>query len=640
MARGFETGSDNEKIDELQKQLDDVLDSQISSVGGNEDISIDSSRGARNAASGDSGGVRSNEPIIHQITDVDSAGTPTGVFDKINIISSMAIIDHTSTPIILRFIQGPVKDGARIKITPKIGKEINIESGGNILTTDTITISDGDFYELVKYSEAETGVTGGAYKISLNVTGGGGGITLPILYPQDDFGDQGAVTLNIDISGTTGQNKKIRMIGDVGFNFTIPPGSTVLEEIWVTFEQDGIGNHSITTTPTGLKNAAQLDALLDKTAGTKTTFHFITEDGGVTFRGELVDLVSTSGANQFLSNLTSPTSINQALLFAAAGIDIGDTTIPLDNLFVNRIRLQPGTFVTNKPTITSLSGDSVDIHTSNGANVVLDYEGVGPVHIFSPSSFTTPIIINNGSLFFNDSILTPFSNGEIKRAGNDVYVFTGGKLVNFSDLTFDGTGLQDFKLSLDHETPEYDFEIWLSNAKQGHSDFATTSPVYSPILVNTQHYLPIYIGQRSQVLRVGVDVGVIDFDDMAMAIYDSQPLQNYPNQRITSVVTGFISSTGILDLFFAKNLEPGLYFLSFWIDGNAESATFLHHPASSANCIGWRPENGDSGAMLPILGFIDVGVSQSLPSSAPNDLVSLSLEAALAMFAKIVPNTS
>jgi len=93
MARGFETGSDNEKIDELQRQVDDINDSQIFSVGGNENISIDSTRGSRNAASGDSGGVRSNEPIIHNITDVDEGGTSTGVFDKINIISSI------STPI-------------------------------------------------------------------------------------------------------------------------------------------------------------------------------------------------------------------------------------------------------------------------------------------------------------------------------------------------------------------------------------------------------------------------------------------------------------------------------------------------------------------------------------------------------------
>ncbi len=135
----------------------------------------------------------------------------------------------------------------------------------------------------------------GAWRPAQIIGGGGGSISFPILYPQDDFGDQGAVTLNVDISGTTGQNKTVRMTGDVGFTFTNPPGSTVLEEVWFTFEQDGVGNHSITTTPTGLKNAGQLDSLLDKTANAKTTFHFITEDGGVTYRGELVDLVSGGG---------------------------------------------------------------------------------------------------------------------------------------------------------------------------------------------------------------------------------------------------------------------------------------------------------------------------------------------------------
>ncbi len=119
---GFQTGSDNEKIDEIQRQLDDVIDSQINSVGGNENISIDSTLGQRNSASGDEGGVRSNEPIIHNITEDDESGTPTGVFDKINLISSMIIVDHTSTPMDLRFIQGPAKDGAKIKITVKLYK--------------------------------------------------------------------------------------------------------------------------------------------------------------------------------------------------------------------------------------------------------------------------------------------------------------------------------------------------------------------------------------------------------------------------------------------------------------------------------------------------------------------------------------
>ncbi len=166
MVRGFETGSDNEKIDELQRQLDDVIDSQINSVGGNEDISIDSSLGSRNDASGDAEGIRSNEPIIHQITDVDEDDISTGVFDKINIISSMAIIDHTSTPITLRFILGNVKNGARIKVTPKLGKELSIQSGGNIQATAIVTVTDKEVFELIKFSEAETGVSGGAWKLN------------------------------------------------------------------------------------------------------------------------------------------------------------------------------------------------------------------------------------------------------------------------------------------------------------------------------------------------------------------------------------------------------------------------------------------------------------------------------------------
>ena len=170
----FDLESDRKRIVDLEQTLAEVLDSELNATGGNDLSLINGTLGNRNSASGDEGGIRSNQPIIHSITDVDEDDVSTGVFDKINIISSMAIIDHTSTPITLRFIQGVVKDGTRIRITPKIGKEINIETGGNILATDTITITDADFYELVKYSEAETGVTGGAYKILLSSGNGGG----------------------------------------------------------------------------------------------------------------------------------------------------------------------------------------------------------------------------------------------------------------------------------------------------------------------------------------------------------------------------------------------------------------------------------------------------------------------------------
>ncbi len=124
MVRGFETGSDNEKIDELQKQFSDMIDSQLNSVGGNDNIQINSSRGARNDASGDAGGVRSNQPVIHNITDVDTGGISTGIFDKINLISSMIIVDWDQAGTIeLRFIQGTTKDGSKIALILKLPSE-------------------------------------------------------------------------------------------------------------------------------------------------------------------------------------------------------------------------------------------------------------------------------------------------------------------------------------------------------------------------------------------------------------------------------------------------------------------------------------------------------------------------------------
>jgi len=226
---GFQTGSDNERIDDLQRQLDDIIDSQLTSEGGNENLSIDSTRGQRNAASGDAGGVRSNEPIIHNITENDESGTPTGVFDKINLISSMIIVDHTSTPIDLRFIQGPAKDGSKIKITVKKDKVLVIKSGGNILTSTDITITDTEFYILVKHSETETGVTGGAYKIFVV---GAGGITSPPFIDSDPL-VKGSVDdtklLRFEIDGFTTATTRVITIPDASVTMA---GLGVLSQTW------------------------------------------------------------------------------------------------------------------------------------------------------------------------------------------------------------------------------------------------------------------------------------------------------------------------------------------------------------------------------------------------------------------------
>jgi len=319
---GFETGSDNKKIDELENRIDDIIDSQLTSVGGNESLSIDSTLGQRNAASGDAGGVRSNQPIIHNITENDEGGTPTGVFDKINLISSMIIVDHTSTPIDLRFIQGSAKDGAKIKITVKKDKTLVIKSGGNILTSSDITISDTEFFILVKYSQAETGVTGGAYKILLTGTGGGG-ISFPIDFPEDDRGTVGASTQDILFTDSDRHSVKMEITGDIALAFSSPPtNETAYTNIIIV--QDGVGGHTLTL-PIGTVNKDTVEAGfltgIDEETGIVIKFAFgvfyafletgniVTGGSGITNLSDLVIDVNKDWLAQGISNVGSLTGV-------------------------------------------------------------------------------------------------------------------------------------------------------------------------------------------------------------------------------------------------------------------------------------------------------------------------------------------
>jgi len=327
----FDQDSDSKRIRELEKILGEVLDSELSATGGNELSLINGTLGNRNDASGDSGGIRSNQPIVHTITDVDSNDVSTGIFDKINIISSMAIIDHTSTPITLKFIQGIVKDGTRIKFTPKIGKAINIESGGNILTSVTIPIADTEYLELVKHSEAETGVTGGAYKIFKT---GSSGVSFPIDFPEDDRGTVGASTQDILFTDSDRHSVKIEITGDIALAFSSPPtNQTAYTNIIIV--QDGVGGHSLTLPPgTVNKDTVEAGFLLgiNEETGIVIKFAFgifyafletgnIVSGGGSSFSGNLSDLVIDVNKDwqaQGISNIGSLTGVT--------GIDLDGAT--------------------------------------------------------------------------------------------------------------------------------------------------------------------------------------------------------------------------------------------------------------------------------------------------------------------------
>jgi len=502
---------------------------------------------------------------------------------------------------------------------------------------------------IIADTEVETGDGTGSMKLGVNLNG----IVTSFIEINDS--NDGNIKLKADVDADNNDFIKIDRIQMSGGTVS---ATSVNDVVWyLSSNGDLVSNINATDgwiwTSGNITKMVLTDSTLEKRNVTAPTFQL--------YNTRLAQ-VGTAGTIAILANSVNiPTGATMGFIIADTEVETGDGTgsmklgVNVNGFLTSFIEINDSNdgnikFKTNLDLGNNfIQLDEITLPSNPPANTGLiylrDVVGITTPFFLDSAGTETSLLGGGSSPLTTKGDLYGFSTVDERiSVGTDGQVLTANSAVSLGvewqdPSSFDATGLQDFKLSLDHETPEYDFEIWLSNAKQGGTDFDSTSPVYNPILVSTQYYLPIYIGQRAQVIRVGVDVGVVDFDDMAMAIYDSQPLQNYPNQRVSNVVTGFISSTGILDLFFAQNLEAGLYFFSIWIDGNAESATFLYHPASSANCIGWRPENGDSGPMLPINGFIEVGVSQSLPSSAPDDMVALPQEVP-AIFAKLGPNTS
>jgi len=316
----FEQESDRKRIAELEKTLSEVIDSELSATGGNDLSLINGTLGNRNSATGDAGGIRSNQPIIHTITDVDEDDVSTGVFDKIDIISSMAIIDHTSTPFDLRFIQGIVKDGTRIKITPKFGKTITVKSGGNILTSVDIVISDTEVSELVKYSEAETGVTGGAYKIFL--AGSSGGISLPPFIDSDPI-IKGSVDptklLKFEIDGFTAATTRVITIPNSSF---IMAGLSVPSQTW-TGENIFVGNTAI-----------------------RDTSFFIQDGGDIT---KQLNFELSGGTTGFTLIIASQITGNRTLTFpdsttVLAGLGVVSQSWTGTNIFVGPVTIRDTSF--------------------------------------------------------------------------------------------------------------------------------------------------------------------------------------------------------------------------------------------------------------------------------------------------------
>ena len=745
----FETGADNEKIDELQRQLDDIIDSQLNSVSGNDAPSIDSTLGQRNDASGDAGGVRSNEPIVHNITENDESGTPTGVFDKINLISSMIIVDHTSTPIDLRFIQGPAKDGAKIKITVKKDKVLVIKSGGNILTSSDITISDEEFFILVKHSEAETGISGGAYKILLTGTGG---VAFPIDFPELNTGSP-TVSTTIDFADSDRHFRAIILSDDLQVDLTNIPAAGALCTIY--FTQDGVGGHvptiplldnpdelsNIDTTPdstTVFTIQAAFSTVLGFTSGKQIFFGSSSADwanfqavADIVAKGA-GDGMSNIGHLDFIDNLATPVASISLFsdgvdLFANTGggtvnlsdtgeffgpwtanhdagsqsltnlaavqiVDIGsiargsisgDVTLGLvlstasggkfsiqdvitpiatfeDSVgltiegthvinmsqnIINTIgQLQFDRAVAFSPSVeTGISFDNTlsalnynvgltsDIHAFRAAGELLASitrigSNQGQLSMFAV--IATDVLQANEQLFFADSAEDPNVNGEFRRNGVDVKVFTGNTLINLSDVATPSS-LIDGNSSLtilDDDAPSK-LRLRLDGTPDSNVEWEPDTVQYQANSANwiTEYFRNTGAGAASQIIAITFHKGNNAANDTVL---------NYVTQFSTiSDVTAGVESGLWSEAIFTKGSDK----TGYTIEGGAGiiNTNILHSFFGSAvlksdqdgdEAVFRLVRNDTSTANNDIVGILNFRAENSIGSEVPYGSFEIDIE--------------
>jgi hypothetical protein len=182
-------------IKDLERSLQTLKDNLIFTSPVNDISMVYANLGSRNAAHGPLQGLESVQPITHLITDVNDAGSSTGVFDKIFLKSSNVIVDWpTHSSINLKYILKTANDGQRIScLAPKAGKTLTLQAGGNMAIAADIVLTDQDFAFLM-WSGLDLG---NKYRVLSSVGGGGGGGTLWSNITIDVNKDM----LNHDLSG-------------------------------------------------------------------------------------------------------------------------------------------------------------------------------------------------------------------------------------------------------------------------------------------------------------------------------------------------------------------------------------------------------------------------------------------------------
>jgi len=193
--------------------------------------------------------------ILEIINDTIQVDVTSGNFTPVLILNGEGGADDTLSTI----IPGETVPSNRELIVQAAAQIITIKEITSILTPNSVDVilEVGDYAKLI-YSQLLS-----AWVVVWVSSGGGGGISFPIDFPEDDRGTVGASTQAILFSAETRHSVYMIISGDIQLAFSVPPSNkTAISSIFIL--QDGTGGHTVTL-PVGTINKEIVEAgiLLD-----------------------------------------------------------------------------------------------------------------------------------------------------------------------------------------------------------------------------------------------------------------------------------------------------------------------------------------------------------------------------------------
>jgi len=364
----------------------------------------------------------------------DSAGVVLGVISTDRFVTL-----STGTSGTLTTITGAQRPGQRLRLYNTTTNTITVThtAAATINTIRTPTAANLSFPGNA-ILDLTYDITSAQWRVVGNIGGGGGGSQTPWVSDIDADGFDLKDLSNIEFRDTTGAPAgTIPSIYNTSIALTLntPTG----KHFHVAF--NGISHYIIQETSFDLTGSSILEVgfISSSDIGAATSgFIRMVNNESVSWKnvgtGNNSITNNSSDDFDFIFNGTSKYTFGDtSVKFGASNIDMGDTTNPLDQFFVKSVRLQTGLITVNNPTITSTTGNTLDLNFPTGSSLNI-YEQGTVKHTFTSSSLTTPNIILSGALVFNDSLTDPTTNGQFTRNVNDVKVFSGGAVRNLSDI--------------------------------------------------------------------------------------------------------------------------------------------------------------------------------------------------------------